>query len=31
MRVLISAVGDTDPFRNFHDGDLIHIKQEYRS
>ncbi|MFR4844528.1 MAG: type III-A CRISPR-associated CARF protein Csm6 [Streptococcus sp.] len=30
MRVLISAVGDTDPFRNFHDGALIHIKQEYR-
>ena len=29
MRVLISAVGDTDPFRNFHDGALIHIKQEY--
>lgn len=25
MRVLISAVGDTDPFRNFHDGALIHI------
>ena len=31
MRVLISAVGDTDPFRNFHDGALIHIKQEYSS
>ena len=30
MRVLISAVGDTDPFRNFHDGALIHIARKYR-
>lgn len=30
MRVLISAVGDTDPFRNFHDGALIHIARIYR-
>lgn len=30
MRVLISAVGDTDPFRNFHDGALIHITRKYR-
>lgn len=30
MRVLISAVGDTDPFRNFHDGALIHIAKKYR-
>ena len=30
MRVLISAVGDTDPFRNFHDGSLIHIARKYR-
>lgn len=29
MRVLISAVGDTDPFRNFHDGALIHIARKY--
>ena len=27
---LISAVGDTDPFRNFHDGALIHIARKYR-
>lgn len=30
MRVLISAVGDTDPFRNFHDGALIHFARKYR-
>ena len=30
MRVLISAVVDTDPFRNFHDGALIHIARKYR-
>lgn len=30
MRFLISAVGDTDPFRNFHDGALIHIARKYR-
>ena len=30
MRVLISVVGDTDPFRNFHDGALIHIARKYR-
>ena len=30
MRGLISAVGDTDPFRNFHDGALIHIARKYR-
>ena len=30
MRVLISAVGDTDPFRNFHDGAVIHIARKYR-
>lgn len=30
MRVLISAVGDTDPFRNFHDGAFIHIARKYR-
>lgn len=30
MRVLISAVGDTDPFRNLHDGALIHIARKYR-
>lgn len=30
MRILISAVGDTDPFRNFHDGALIHIARKYR-
>ena len=30
MRVLISAVGETDPFRNFHDGALIHIARKYR-
>lgn len=30
MRVLISAVSDTDPFRNFHDGALIHIARKYR-
>ena len=30
MRVLISAVGDTYPFRNFHDGALIHIARKYR-
>lgn len=30
MRVLISAVGDTDPFRNFHDGALMHIARKYR-
>ena len=30
MRVLISAVGDTDAFRNFHDGALIHIARKYR-
>ena len=30
MRVLISAVEDTDPFRNFHDGALIHIARKYR-
>lgn len=30
MRVLISAVGDTDPFRNFHDDALIHIARKYR-
>ncbi|MFR7931959.1 MAG: hypothetical protein ACLU4Q_05160 [Streptococcus thermophilus] len=31
MRVLISAVGDTDPFRNFHDGALIHIAKKISS
>ena len=30
MRVLISAVGDSDPFRNFHDGALMHIARKYR-
>lgn len=30
MNVLISAVGDTDPIRNFHDGALVHIARKYR-
>ena len=30
MRVLISAVGETDTFRNFHDGALINIERKYR-
>ena len=30
MKVLISAVGDTDPIRNFHDGALVHIARKYR-
>ena len=30
MRILISAVGDTDPIRNFHDGALVHIARKYR-
>ena len=30
MKVLISAVGNTDPIRNFHDGALVHIARKYR-
>ena len=30
MKILISAVGDTDPIRNFHDGGLVHIARKYR-
>lgn len=30
MKVLISAVGNTDPIRNFHDGGLVHIARKYR-
>ena len=30
MKILISAVGDTDPIRNFHDGALLHIARKYR-
>ena len=30
MKFLISAVGDTDPIRNFHDGALVHIARKYR-
>lgn len=30
MKVLISAVGNTDPIRNFHDGGLVHIARRYR-
>ncbi|MFC3931591.1 type III-A CRISPR-associated CARF protein Csm6 [Streptococcus dentapri] len=30
MRVLISATGDTDPIRDFHDGPLLHIARKYR-
>lgn len=30
MKVLISAVGNTDPIRNFHDGALVHIARRYR-
>ncbi|GFH41493.1 CRISPR-associated protein Csm6 [Lactococcus hodotermopsidis] len=30
MQILISAVGDTDPIRNFHDGPLLHIARVYR-
>ena len=30
MKILISAVGDTDPIRNFHDGALVHIARKYR-
>ena len=30
MKVLISAVGNTDPIRNFHDGALVHIARVYR-
>ena len=29
MKILISAVGDTDPIRNFHDGALVHIARKY--
>jgi hypothetical protein len=29
MKVLISAVGNTDPIRNFHDGALVHIARKY--
>ena len=30
MKVLISAVGDTDPIRGNHDGPLLHISRVYR-
>lgn len=30
MKILVSAVGDTDPIRNFHDGALVHIARKYR-
>lgn len=30
MKILISAVGDTDPIRNYHDGALLHIARKYR-
>ena len=30
MKILISAVGNTDPIRNFHDGALVHIARKYR-
>ncbi|WP_165329357.1 type III-A CRISPR-associated CARF protein Csm6 [Streptococcus tangpeifui] len=30
MKVLISAVGDTDPIRGNHDGPLLHISRHYR-
>ena len=30
MKILISAVGDTDPIRNYHDGALLHISRKYR-
>ncbi|WP_332384410.1 type III-A CRISPR-associated CARF protein Csm6 [Lactococcus laudensis] len=30
MKILISAVGDTDPIRNFHNGPLLHIVRVYR-
>jgi hypothetical protein len=30
LKILISAVGDTDPIRNFHDGALVHIARKYR-
>ncbi|MFC3931590.1 type III-A CRISPR-associated CARF protein Csm6 [Streptococcus dentapri] len=30
MKVLISAVGDTDPIRGSHDGPLLHISRYYR-
>lgn len=30
MKVLISATGDTDPIRDFHDGALLHIARKYR-
>lgn len=30
MKILISAVGDTDPIRGNHDGPLVHISRVYR-
>ncbi len=30
MKILISAVGDTDPIRGNHDGPLLHISRYYR-
>ncbi|MDO4666319.1 MAG: type III-A CRISPR-associated protein Csm6 [Streptococcus sp.] len=30
MKVLFSAVGDSDPIRCFHDGPLVHISRKYR-
>ena len=30
MKILISAVGDTDPIRGNHDGPLLHISRVYR-
>ena len=30
MSILISATGDSDPIRNFHDGALLHIARKYR-
>ena len=30
MKILISAVGDTDPIRSYRDGALLHIARKYR-
>lgn len=30
MKILISAVSDSDPIRGFHDGALVHIARKYR-
>lgn len=30
MKILISAVSDSDPIRGFHDGAMVHIARKYR-